>query len=643
MHLRFTRFLLCCLLVCAGSITHATHYRGGEIGYRYLGNNQYEISVTIYADCHGGDPSAIQQDLPLFLGIFRNNGVLVSIDTTLSGPVQKQELNFIPGCFSDNNHYCGQFVTMKRTIMLPPTSSGYKLINPRCCLGARIANLQDPSSQGVSIHGKVAALAAGNSSPIRNAQAPLRMCINTPYSIDFGGVDPDGDSLVYRLEPALAGGTASNAKPLPYTNNPNSVIYFSPNYSYDRPLGNNGTMLIDSRTGVLSGYCSTGGEYLIAVACDEYRNGQLIGSVSSVSVLEFADCHKETTAQIQRDSILIEAGIDTVSIVRCGANRTVQLQNTSKGAQRYHWDFGVTASNSDTSTVTNPFFTYPSAGNYQVRLIAYGANCNDTLYTRAWISDDVLQADFSYSDKHCLQDTVELNDTSTSSGSAIRHFIWQTNSLRTYGATSSAVLLQQGQQQMSHFVVSEGYCVAGVDKYLPVDQGYVYAGADTTVIRNTPLVLTASGANSYTWSAMLPASFQDYKPGAASQQVHTGFRYKDLQFIVRGDNNNSCPGFDTVLVTVSEGSYVFVPSAFTPNGDGKNDVLRPRISGANLESFKVFNRRGNLVYSSTSVHDSWDGTYKGEEAAMATYYWMAVLKVDSIPLMVYKGDVLLVR
>lgn len=75
---------------------------------------------------------------------------------------------------------------------------------------------------------------------------------------------------------------------------------------------------------------------------------------------------------------------------------------------------------------------------------------------------------------------------------------------------------------------------------------------------------------------------------------------------------NGCTGRDTVLVTVKFEEIVEVPSAFSPNGDGVNDSLHVLGIGITSIDFRIYNRYGQLVYSSTNINKGWDGTFNGE-------------------------------
>jgi gliding motility-associated-like protein len=69
---------------------------------------------------------------------------------------------------------------------------------------------------------------------------------------------------------------------------------------------------------------------------------------------------------------------------------------------------------------------------------------------------------------------------------------------------------------------------------------------------------------------------------------------------------------------------IIVPKAWTPNGDGQNDLLRPiLINIKELTYFRIFNRWGELVYETNASGQGWNGIYKGKPQVMDTYTWTA--------------------
>jgi gliding motility-associated-like protein len=89
---------------------------------------------------------------------------------------------------------------------------------------------------------------------------------------------------------------------------------------------------------------------------------------------------------------------------------------------------------------------------------------------------------------------------------------------------------------------------------------------------------------------------------------------------------------------------VFVPNAFTPNSDGKNDRLRPIAAGiADIEAFQVFNRWGQMVFSTTVNEYGWDGTMAGKPQSNGTYVWLVKAIDHTGAPYVQRGTVLLIR
>jgi len=123
----------------------------------------------------------------------------------------------------------------------------------------------------------------------------------------------------------------------------------------------------------------------------------------------------------------------------------------------------------------------------------------------------------------------------------------------------------------------------------------------------------------------------------------------NLQFglyTVKVADVNGCTAKDTVYIEPGNCcEQVFIPNAFSPNGDGVNDVFKMTTSaGIDLLQFAVYNRWGNKVWSSTDFRAAWDGTYNGKIQNMETYYyifWYECLTDKQKYMM--KGDVMLLR
>ncbi|BAV08017.1 internalin [Filimonas lacunae] len=98
-------------------------------------------------------------------------------------------------------------------------------------------------------------------------------------------------------------------------------------------------------------------------------------------------------------------------------------------------------------------------------------------------------------------------------------------------------------------------------------------------------------------------------------------------YYVTVSTDAGCLTVDTQQVRIFKGADIYVPKAFTPNGDGINDKLFPIPVGVpQLTYFRVFNRWGVILYQINhmpSVGEGWDGTYKGKEQPFDSYTWVA--------------------
>ncbi|HRO76383.1 MAG TPA: gliding motility-associated C-terminal domain-containing protein, partial [Crocinitomicaceae bacterium] len=112
-------------------------------------------------------------------------------------------------------------------------------------------------------------------------------------------------------------------------------------------------------------------------------------------------------------------------------------------------------------------------------------------------------------------------------------------------------------------------------------------------------------------------------------------------------SNGICAKSDTVIIFgedyVCDNPFVYLPNAFTPNGDGDNDVLYVRSAIAHKVLLRIFNRWGQMVFETESQHVGWDGTFKGRPCDPDVYdYYLKVICVDEQE-NIMKGNVTLIR
>ncbi len=137
-------------------------------------------------------------------------------------------------------------------------------------------------------------------------------------------------------------------------------------------------------------------------------------------------------------------------------------------------------------------------------------------------------------------------------------------------------------------------------------------------IENLPLTLQARDfGESILWN---PATYLDNP--AVTTPVFTGS--KEQTYTIEITTPSGCITVDTLQVKTVKDVQIYVPSAFTPNGDGMNDFLRPTLMGVKeLRYFRVYNRWGQLVYESKSAQPGWDGNIKSLPQQTGAVVWIA--------------------
>jgi len=107
--------------------------------------------------------------------------------------------------------------------------------------------------------------------------------------------------------------------------------------------------------------------------------------------------------------------------------------------------------------------------------------------------------------------------------------------------------------------------------------------------------------------------------------VNPVFNYnRQQQYNIKITTAEGCVINDTILVRMYQNCDIYVPGGFSPNGDGMNDLLFPELVGiAQLKSFKIFDRWGQMMFQTNIPGKGWDGKFKGVKQPIETYMWMA--------------------
>lgn len=306
------------IMLILPSQLYATHIVGGEMSYKQIGVNQYEIHLTLFRDCNHGRADF---DNTAKIGLFDGELLIDSISipfenrrplvTNASNPCLVQASDSV--CFEEG-HYSG-VITLSS---IPP--SGLTVAYQRCCRNHDLLNVNSPGNTGISILCTIPPL--NNSSPVLSTLPPTALCNNNYFSLDFHATDPDNDSLSYTLSLPLAG--TDSMLPIPPVmsfNHPLKTAVSTPAFfSSNNPLGPQSLIKLDPKTGELTGLPINKGQFVAAISVHEYRKGLQISETLRQFEVNVVGCRVSSSVQVSANPSTVQYG-DTAVLSCAPTNR----------------------------------------------------------------------------------------------------------------------------------------------------------------------------------------------------------------------------------------------------------------------------------------------------------------------------------
>ena len=407
----FKSVLTLMLFVIGSFQAKATHIVGGEITYRCLGNNKYEIILTVYRDCYYGDPK-VGFDDPAWLGFYSTATKLPIVALGPQGVVNVPydatdtlDQQLTSECNIIGQDICVHRAVYRKVVTLPKLAGGYTVVYQRCCRNETLQNIEVPLNTGAvfSIEISDKALDECNSSPRYEDWPPIYICANKALNYDHSAIDDDGDQIIYRLcNPYMSGDTAEG-RVFPPPPPPFDTVIWAPGYNLQNLLGGPDPLRIDLNTGIIQGTPTVIGQFLVGVCVEEFRDGILLSRIRRDFQYNVRDCSNPTAACFNLPDTL------------CNTT-TVTFENCSQSTTEYKWTFyDGSGSIMSTSTDFEPTVSYPAYGTYKVQLIASeGPACIDTMIKDITISPTNIVADFSLSVPDCGNSiTIKTTNLST--------------------------------------------------------------------------------------------------------------------------------------------------------------------------------------------------------------------------------------
>ncbi|RYZ19783.1 MAG: T9SS type B sorting domain-containing protein, partial [Sphingobacteriales bacterium] len=237
---------------------------------------------------------------------------------------------------------------------------------------------------------------------------------------------------------------------------------------------------------------------------------------------------------------------------------------------------------------------------------------------------DTVSAAFTYRvAPGCITDTISFAHDGRN---GVNTWRWAMDDNKISGLQSpEAYYTRFGEKRIS-LIVSNGFCADTTEQQIMLDNGIEAKFTAPIIIcpaEPASFVDASTGAIS-SWQWNFGNGFASNTPTPTPQSYQLPPNTRELRYNVSLVIGNLIGCFDTAVVSVRAVSscYIAVPGAFTPNNDGLNDYLYPlNAFKATDLSFRVFNRYGQMVFSTADWNEKWDGTIKGKAQAAGTYVW----------------------
>ncbi|TAL45673.1 MAG: PKD domain-containing protein [Chitinophagaceae bacterium] len=286
-----------------------------------------------------------------------------------------------------------------------------------------------------------------------------------------------------------------------------------------------------------------------------------------------------------------------------------------------------------------PLLTNLSTGSHQLKLVVKSVyNCESDTITKSFIIIPAPVVDITALNG-CVNNPVSFTGSQLDNATTITQWNW----ILGDGQTSTQQSLTHTYNSKGNYYTklwaqaSNGCSSDTVYKTVFINKAIAFAGNDTIALKDVPIQLKGSGGISFSWS---PPTGLD-NPGI---QNPVAVLQNDITYVLTVSTAEGCTDTDSISIIVFKGSAIYVPTAFTPNQDGKNDLLRPKYIGIkNLDYFRVYNRWGQLVFGTKSLGAGWDGRINGINQQTGTYVWL--LRAEDIAGKIYemKGTTIIIR
>ncbi|MBL0183072.1 MAG: gliding motility-associated C-terminal domain-containing protein [Chitinophagaceae bacterium] len=338
-----------------------------------------------------------------------------------------------------------------------------------------------------------------------------------------------------------------------------------------------------------AGHSSTGiyvDTYVAANGCDSIRTLNLTVSPVLYSTVAATICNNQNYAGHNISGIYIDT---LVSVFGCDSIRTLNLTVNPRAFTL------INVSICEGQTYYAGGANQTTSGIYKDTLLT-SLGC-DSIITTTLTVNPKPKPDLGPDRNLCVSSAAIITP------GVFNSYLWQDNSTQSNFTVSSIGTYWVKVTDANNCTATDSLRVLAIDT---VPGNFLPAGQ--TVCFGNEVKISLPGYKNYLWSTGSTSSNISLKNFGTFYLTVTDF--------------NNCSGIDSITIQRANCIPMGIPNAFTPNGDGKNDVFKPTINQAILRfSFVIFNRYGETVFETREYGTGWDGTYKGKMQPTGSYVY----------------------
>jgi gliding motility-associated-like protein len=324
-------------------------------------------------------------------------------------------------------------------------------------------------------------------------------------------------------------------------------------------------------------------------------------------------------------------------------NGSFQFNNTTvispNEPMSYLWKF----SDGTFSQISSAVKTFDVTGNYTIELVATSVNsCKDSIAQVVSVMPNA-EPDFLW-DSICIGRSAQFRNLTNENGTPLASYHWDfkngvTNDTKDppafnydnagdYDVTLTIATL--GCESEPRTIIKKVWAN-------PVIPGIRYRDITVAERYTTYIVARDTIGKIYEWQPSMQLNNYSVK-----RPFFTAI--DDVKYLIRITDEHTCITIDTLQMLVLKKPGIYLPSAFTPNGDGLNDVIKPYLVGMkSLKRFTIYNRNGNIIFSTTKQGEGWNGTYQGQQTGAGVFVWVVEYTGTDDKSLLQKGTITLVR